>query len=204
MNRRFSPLLCMSLFLFGCGLSSSRQAEGTTEVYIPDANSVGFDISPAPKSDGSAWIGTYKSQGKTALFRFEFEAPQNADHPIPNMSITMGKGRFVALEGSDSSSLLIELKKALEAKQLPTKVARVKELPFSYASFGDHQSQAREGGGFGPIPPGNWNPRKIFIGEDKGECEFFLNINPAIRKGQFSIKDPDYGDQVLAQLAKVL
>ena len=32
----------------------------------------------------------------------------------------------------------------------------------------------------------------------------FLNLNPKIRKGQVSMKDPDYGDLVLGQLAKVL
>lgn len=201
MNRRFFALLCAQYFLFGCGLSRGRQTEGKVEVYIPDPNSVGFEIT----ADGSsAWIGTYSSQGKTARFRFEFEAPQKNDQPAPNLSLTMGKGRFVALNGSDANSLLLELKKALEAKSLPVKVERVKELSFSYASFGDHQSQAPDGSGFSPKPPGNWTPAKIFLGEGENECEFFLNINPVIRKGQFSIKDPDYGDQVLAQLAKVL
>ena len=32
----------------------------------------------------------------------------------------------------------------------------------------------------------------------------FLTVNPVIGKGQFSIKDSDYGDQVLMQLATVL
>jgi len=31
-----------------------------------------------------------------------------------------------------------------------------------------------------------------------------LNINPAIKKGQFSIKDEDYGDILVARLASVL
>lgn len=45
---------------------------------------------------------------------------------------------------------------------------------------------------------------KIFIGEGKHEGDVFLNLNPVIKKGQFSIKDSDYGDIVLAQLAQVL
>ena len=41
-----------------------------------------------------------------------------------------------------------------------------------------------------------------FLGGDVGEV--FVNINPVMRKGQFSIKDPDYGDIVLGYLASVL
>jgi hypothetical protein len=42
------------------------------------------------------------------------------------------------------------------------------------------------------------------FGEGDQESEVFLNIHPAIRKGQFSMKDPDYGDLVLKELAQVL
>jgi hypothetical protein len=45
---------------------------------------------------------------------------------------------------------------------------------------------------------------KIFLGEGEQEAEVFLNIDAVGKKGQFSIKDPDYGDLVLAQLARVL
>jgi hypothetical protein len=45
---------------------------------------------------------------------------------------------------------------------------------------------------------------KIFIGEGEQEGEVFLNLNPVLKKGQFSIKDPDYGGIVLARLAEVL
>lgn len=45
---------------------------------------------------------------------------------------------------------------------------------------------------------------KIFIGEGEQEGDVFLNLNPVIKKGQFSIKDSDYGDAVLAHLARML
>lgn len=60
------------------------------------------------------------------------------------------------------------------------------------------------GGGFNASPPGNWIAIKIFIGEGEQEAEVFLNFNTIIGKGQFSIKDPDYGDLVLKKLATVL
>jgi hypothetical protein len=115
----------------------------------------------------------------------------------------VGEGRFVAEPGSDASVLLFDLKKALEAKALPSKVQRVESLPFTFVDIGDNLSQAA-GGGFSVAPPGNWTAIKIFIGEGEQEAQVFLNINPVIRRGQFSIKDPDYGDLVVAQLAKVL
>jgi hypothetical protein len=44
---------------------------------------------------------------------------------------------------------------------------------------------------------------KIFLGQG-GQGEVFLNINPILKKGEFSIKDSDCGDIVLSQLAQVL
>ena len=88
---------------------------------------------------------------------------------------------------------------------VPNKVRRVEILPFMFVNLGDNLSQA-PGGGFDIKPPGNWTAIKIFIGEGEGEQEgdLFLNINAAIGKGQFSIKDPDYGDLVVQHLAAVL
>jgi hypothetical protein len=79
----------------------------------------------------------------------------------------------------------------------------VSTLPFTFVRIGKNQSQGSDGG-FSPTPPGNWMPMKIFLGEGEQEGDVFLNMNPVTRKGQFSIKDPDYGDLVLTQLAKVL
>ncbi len=198
-------ILLLTVFVFvGCGRHGAPDKSEVSETYVADANSIGFDIAPAPNGSSSAWIGTYSSGGKIARFRFEFGSAQTVDHPMKNVVVSSGNGRFIAVDGSDSSELLSDLKKALEAKNLPTKVQRAKELPFTFASFGDHESQASQGGGFSPQPPGNWTVIKIFIGEGEHECEFFLNFNPVIKKGQFSEKDPDYGDEVLAQLAKVL
>ena len=43
---------------------------------------------------------------------------------------------------------------------------------------------------------------KLFFGN--GDAELFLNLNQAIQKGEFSMKDPDYGDYLIAQLARIL
>lgn len=186
-------------------LKSPEELKQLAEAYVSDPNSVGFDIELLPSNGSSQqWMATYVSQGKTARFRIEL-SPSTAidDKESREFDIESGKGSFIAEPGSDASILLANLKKALEAKTIPTKVQRVKSLPFQFVSFGKNQSQGA-GGGFNAKPPGNWTPMKIFIGEGEREGEVFLNVNPVIRKGQFSIKDADYGDIVLAQLARVL
>jgi len=193
------------LALGACNKPAVKSLDQVAETYIPAPNSVGFDIEAVP-GDGSTrqWAATYISQGKTAKFRIELGplTPLN-DKESKEFDIQSGKGMFISESGSDASVLLADLKKALEAKKLPTKPKRVASLPFQFVSLGKNQSQAG-GGGFNTNPPGNWTPMKIFIGEGEQEGEVYLNLNPIIKKGQFSIKDEDYGDIVLAQLARVL
>jgi hypothetical protein len=98
---------------------------------------------------------------------------------------------------------LFDLKKALEAKTLPSKPRRLETLPFTFVNTGENLSQAANAG-FNAEPPGNRTAIKIFIGEGEEEADLFLNINEVSRKGQFSMKDPDHGDLALARLAEVL
>jgi hypothetical protein len=140
------------------------------------------------------------------MARFEIDLGPSAvldGKESAGLALKSGEGRFIAVQQSDVGVLLLELKKALEATALPTKVQRVNSLPSTFVSIGQNMSQASDGG-FTPKPPGNWTPMKIFLGEGDGEGEVFLNLNPVLRKGEFSIKDADYGDIVLRQLARVL
>jgi len=175
----------------------------SSETYIPDEGSLGFDIEPVKAADGaSQFIATYSAQGKTARFRIQFgQATATTDTKVAN--IQFGTGKFIAEPGSDASVLLSDLTEALEAKAIPTKVQRAGDLPFTYATLGEHMSQSAQGG-FSATPAGNWTTTKIFIEQGEQEGEVYLNFNPVIKKAQFSIKDPDYGDFLLAQLAKVL
>lgn len=152
-----------------------------------------FDIEPSETADGSqAWLATYTSEGRVARFKIEFGSSKVSEAKGPkDFTIAYGDGRFASVRGSDATVLL----------RLPSKVNRVSVLPFTYVNFGEQQSQA-VGGGFFAKPPGNWQPNKLFLGG--GEGEVFVNINPVMRNGQSSIKDPDYGDNVLGYLASVL
>ena len=202
-GRFIAYLLMLSSMTGACKQLPRKTVESEPEQYISDPNSVPFDIQPVKGTVGTTtWLATYSAQGKIARFKLEF-GPSKAMDDKGEFDIRQGEGRFLAESGSDASVLLADLKKALEAKVLPAKVRRVPSLSFIYVSFSERQSQA-SGGGFNSKPPGNWTPMKIFIGEGEGEGQIFVNINPVMKKGQFSIKDEEYGDIVLAQLAGVL
>ena len=186
----------------GCNHPAVNTKDQTAEPYIADSGSVGFEIASLQTADGSSHLMcTYTSEGRTAKFRIELDRAKTLDSKDTAMQV--GQGRFVAEPGSDARGLLTDLLKALEAKKLPNRVARLQSLPFTYVNLGDGLSQA-SAGGFNAEPPGNWTAIKIFIGKGEQEGELFVNFNPVSRKGQFSIKDTDYGDLVIAELAKVL
>jgi hypothetical protein len=195
------PLLPL-LGTVACNQTRNSSKVQVLEQYIADTASVGFDIEPIGGANAPLRIrATYTSQGRVARFIIELgKATALGTSDIP---IKTGSGRFMAEPGSDASVLLADLQKALEARQSPRANRKSVSLPFSFAVLGEHQSQIG-GGGFTGKPSGNWTAMKIFIGEGDQECEVFLNINLVTKKGQFSMKDPDYGDLVLRELAKVL
>jgi hypothetical protein len=206
LQKRVTHLLVVSLLAAsGCNRPAPARQGRTAEANVPDSASVGFDIKPSKERNGSIRLeSTYKSRGKLAKFAIEFGPAQRIESRDPkDFPIGTGQGRFLAEPGSDATALLADLKKALEVNAAPTNIQRVKELPFTYVNLGDNLSQA-PGGGFSVNPPGNWTAIKVFVGEGEQEGEVFVNFNPAIGKGQFSIKDPDYGDFIVKQLATVL
>lgn len=208
MTRSGFPYLLAILLLatFGCARPATKPQGRAAEAYVSNSGSVGFDIASLERENGSLRIqATYRSHQKLAKFGIEFGPARSLESEDPSdvIRVTTGKGRFVAEPGSDATALLADLRKALEAKGIPPNVQRVQALPFKFVNFGDNFSQAL-GGGFNVDPPGGWTAIKIFIGEGKQEGQVFLGFNPAIRKGQFSLKDADYGDILLKQLATVL
>jgi len=199
MTRHFF-LICVAASMLFTG-ACKRQ---TAETYIPDEGSLGFDIEPINGTAGRQFIATYSAQGKTAKFRIQFgEAKASTNSDARALNLQFGTGKFIAEPGSEASILLVDLKKALDGRTIPVKVQRTPELPFTYVTLGERMSQSAQSG-FSEKPAGNWTLTKIFIEEDNQEGEVYLNYNPAIRKAQFSIKDPDYADFLMAQLAKVL
>jgi len=164
------------------------------EHYADAEGAVGFDISNANRlsSDASTtWDATYTSAGHVAKFNIVLDKP---DRFIPApIRWSVGKGKFIAVPGSDNTAFITELKKQLEAKSIPAGVPRAQELPFEYVILGEDQHRNSKV---------HWITMKLFLGDDQGEV--YLNLNPAQNKGEFTIKDSDYGDFVVEQLARVL
>jgi hypothetical protein len=199
-------LLAMFLLVTsGCTRPTTPGQGRTAEAYVSDSGSVGFDIRSLKGQSGSLRLeASYESRGRLAKFAIEFGPTHNVESTdSKDFPMGTGQGRFLAEPGSDATVLLADLQKALEAKTTPAKPQRVQALPFTFVNLGDNLSQAREGG-FNANPSGGWTAIKIFMGEGEQEGEVFVNFNQAIGKGQFSIKDADYGDLVLKQLATVL
>jgi hypothetical protein len=194
-----------SAALFACLVACSPKSSKSSDVLAEPSDfhgSVGFDVTPVDsKSASRQWVATYSSKGKTAKFRIELGPDHAGDDQDKAFHVSFGKGRLLPEPGSDASVFLVDLKKALEAKTIPSKIRRVASLPFEFVILGENQSRSSDGG-FTPTPSGNWIPMKIFLAN--GEGEVFLNLNAVANKGEFSIKDPDYGDIVLAEFAKVL
>jgi hypothetical protein len=187
------------LFMVVLGQSNAPSAAA----YVSTNDSVGFDIKlvrgSADLKQPTLWLATYKSKGHVATFRFELnDAKKRSSGPI---AIGFGKGRFLAEPGSDSTALIEALKKALQAKRLPAKSRKITQLPFEFAVLGQGNYRQRDLS-FDSSKKGEWIALKLFFGDDEGEV--FLNLNPVSGKGEFSIKDPDYGDYVISRLAQVL
>jgi hypothetical protein len=159
-----------------------------------------FSLRPAdgPSPDNvKRYQAAYVAEGKTARFDIELTMAR----PSGQMPFAFTKGKFIAVPNSDATGLLTAPQKTLQAKTVPANPARVAELPFNAVILGDHVSHSSNGG-FAVKPPGNWATIKLFLGN--GSSEVYLNLNPVLGKGEFAIKDQDYGDGVFEELGKVL
>jgi hypothetical protein len=194
----------MLLLLLMASLLAPLQSNCPTDPsYATTDESVVFEVKlqrgPANLKQTTVWAATHKAKGHTAIFRIELQGTSKG--PNKPILLSFGKGRFIAQPGSDAAALIAALKKALQAKRIPAKPKRVNELPFEYAllGLGGHREPD---GSFSAQKKGHWITMKLFFGGDEGEV--FLNLNPVSGKGEFSIKDSDYGDYVVGKLAQVL
>ena len=191
--------------LFVAMLCAGCEKQAEQPIAEPQVPSVGdgwlmFSLRPADgdSSDNvKRFHGAFVADGKTAHFDIELTMAR----PSGQLPFAFTKGKFIAVPNSDASALLIALQKTLQAKTLPSNTVRVAELPFSAVILGSHVSHSSSGG-FAVNPPGNWTSIKLFLGS--GSSEVYLDLNTALGKGEFYMKDPEYGDGILQELSKVL
>jgi hypothetical protein len=165
-------------------------------------NSVVFALAPVDATTPVrvGWLATYETEGKTARFRIELEAePRGASLPA---FVRCGLHRE---PDSDASVLLRDVARAL-GRRVPSPEPGVATLDVAAVLLG--RDLSRGGGGsvvagtFGSEPKGNWISTKLFLGD--GEGEVFLNLDPIGGYGELSMKDPDYSDAVVRELARLL
>lgn len=155
-----------------------------------------------PEGTTTTWLATAPRGTRVAKFRIQLlvKAPKG-DAPI-----VFTTGALIREPNQDGSSFLGELADVLKASAVPRELDRTERLDFATAILGTSLSRQAGpdmfAGGFTSSPAGGWIATKVFVAD--GEGEFFLNLNPAAGVGEISIKDEDYGDVVIAELARVL
>jgi hypothetical protein len=181
--------------LLACQKVSAPKAPAD-EIYNPAPGAVGVDLIPRNTDPATMrWLVTYSDGTTTTKFQVEFNH-QNSGSLLPT-----GKGQMVPVAGSDPTPLLDALKEALEARRTPKHTQKVEALPFEYTLTGSDQSRALDGT-FSSNPRGNWTTTKLTL--SGGRAQVYFNFNPLIHKGEFAIKDLEYGDRLVAEFAKVL
>jgi hypothetical protein len=189
-------LLLLLIASVACNKKAPESAPA--ETYSATPNAVALDIIPLASLDGSSrWLATYTDDYRITKLEIDFLKPAD-DTAAASAS---GHGKFVSQPGSDPIPLLDALQKALQARRRPTYAREVDELPFTFIATGENVSRSPDGS-FVNNPPGNWITTKIFLAND--QAEVYFNYNPAIHKAEFTMKDPQYGDKVLSELAKIL
>jgi hypothetical protein len=173
-------------------------------------------------SETRIWLATHQMEGKTARFQIKLtRKPAKAGQPL-----AFTPGVLFGDPKSESSVLLLELARALDARRVPPAPReKAGQLPFTAAILGqglsrragEHaafvrtasnatpksvESRAQIAGSFNQKPRGPWIATKVFVAD--GEGEFFLNLDPVAGVGEIALKDSDYGDIVMKELVKVL
>ncbi len=179
--------------------SSSPQRTSDLE----ELPSVFVDIGPDGHQTDSnlRYLATFTKNGKTARFAIEFQAEKNLDSQA-GMRIRSGRGSFIADPRSQNTELLADLKSALAAHTIPKESIRIRELPFTFIFLGENDELGKDGGLVGSAT-GHWVGAKLFLGP-RQETEMFFNFEKPGGKAEFSMKDEEYGDDLLKELAKVL
>ncbi len=188
--------LALTIALLACNNKSAPEA-APEENYTPAAGSVGLDIISMGGGDGDVrWMVTYADGAAATKFQITLKPPAASNSGV----MASGKGEFTSLPDSDPTALLGALRPVLHAKRMPNHAEKVESLPFDYALLGADQSRTADGA-FHKLPKGNWTATKLFLAND--QAEIYFNYNPVIHKAEFSIKDPEYGDRLLAEFAKI-
>jgi hypothetical protein len=154
-----------------------------------------------PKGLKKTWLATVSDESGKPPFQFRLEMllkPLKGELPM-----AFSEAALIREQGNDGRPFLEQIAKVIGAKSIPKTSKKADRLDFSIAILGSGLSRHGDehGSGFSSQPAGDWTTTKAFLGE--GEAEVFLNFNEKLAIGEFSPKDSEYADGVVAELAKV-
>jgi hypothetical protein len=202
-------LVWISALLAVIALNGCKQKEQdsflqiTVSDQMTDAHeqSVSFGIRPVGKQTADHWryAASYTRQGKTARFRIDLRiSPQT----VGIQGVRTGTGSFIAEPNSDNTPLLEDLRQVLKASTMPSNQIRVKELPFYFDVQGENMDRGRNGN-LVDSATGNWTSLRLHLGVHQ-EKEVILNLQKPGGTAEFLSSEPQFANDVLGELAKVL
>ncbi|MDP3238376.1 MAG: hypothetical protein Q8N26_36620 [Myxococcales bacterium] len=141
----------------------------------------------------------------TAKVRLGMKAPKATDSPF-----SFSELRLSPLDRASSTRFVAAVAKAFLVP-VPAVAPKPKKLvPVKLATAVLGQGMVREGAGGGfSVPakgetPGTWTTTKVFFEKDAQYAEVFFNVDLEAGVAEFSEKDADYRDGLLALLSRAL
>ena len=201
MRRRL--VLVFSLFAAACTRSpAASEVRAATQSPRSEALARGAFRITETKSPGTG--GTwYLARGSGAC---AFEVVIGTPKSGPGGLFSMAPATISRHQGADCSSFLHDLALELGFTGKIPAPPPVAQLSAAVVILGTNQSRSPDGsttaGAFLSKPPGHCTLMKLFLAD--GEGEVFLNLNAQDGVGEFSMKDEEYGEVVVGELAKVL
>ena len=148
-------------------------------------------------SEGWTFFDATTSDG--VPFGFGFEKPNPSASPF-----AFGKVMLTAPDGATGKRLVATFARVFHGKIPAERTATPIEPKPTSAAFLAIDAQKSQGGGGFAGAGGGWYATKLFLQKSGIEAEVFFNFSLHDRTGEFSEKDPDYADGMVAFLADEL
>jgi hypothetical protein len=116
-------------------------------------------------------------------------------------SLSFGEAMLTVPSAAVGAKLVDQFAQAFHGKMPPLRTPQpLRFRPFPSAILATASTRDPLSG-FNHRAPGNWTATKLFLQRSGPEAEVFLNFDPVSKVGEFSEKDSDYADAMVAFLA---
>jgi hypothetical protein len=156
-------------------------------------------VESSVRSDGSRHYLADASEGPKAC---GFEIVIGKAKPTSDGLFGFAPATILRKPGADCRPFLRGLATELGYRGKLPAPRPAEQLAASVAILGENQSRASLEVGYSSEPPGNWTVTKLFLAD--GEGEVFLNLDAVDHVGEFSVKDEDYAQIVITELARIM